>query len=42
MNVSIEDIKEIAIQHDNLLDSESKEIIYKNFISDFKVLGYDK
>jgi hypothetical protein len=32
----------IEINYDNLLDSESKEIIYKNFISDFKVLGYDR
>ena len=32
----------IDINYDNLLDSECKEIIYKNFISDFKVLGYDK
>jgi hypothetical protein len=32
----------VEINYDNLLDSESKEIIYKNFISDFVVLGYDK
>lgn len=32
----------IEVNYDNLLDSESKEIIYKNFISDFEVLGYDK
>jgi len=32
----------VDINYDNLLDSECKEIIYKNFISDFKVLGYDK
>jgi hypothetical protein len=32
----------VDVNYDTLLDSESKEIIYKNFISDFEVLGYDK
>lgn len=32
----------VRIDYDMLLDSESKEVIYKNFTSDFEVLGYDK
>lgn len=32
----------VKVDYDNLLDSECKEIIYKNFISDFEVLGYER
>lgn len=30
------------VNYDSLLDVECMEIIYRNFINDFKVLGYDK
>jgi hypothetical protein len=32
----------VNVNYDNLLDSEIKDVIYKNFISDFTVLGYEK
>lgn len=32
----------ITVNYDNLLDLESKEIIYKNFVSDFEILKYEK